>query len=93
MTWSVVTLISTLDVTRVYEIQKGREDCKALRSESRELLNFVLIPVHQVVYELQLQFPCDILGVEIQNLVNELGGFWTTAPGVSGGQLVVGLGS
>ena len=57
MTWSVMTLITTFDVTRVDEIEEGRKDGQTLSPESRELLDLVLVLVHEIVHKLELELP------------------------------------
>ena len=56
-----MALISTLNVSRVDEIQKCREDGETLGPESWELLYLIFILIHKVIDELELELPSDHL--------------------------------
>jgi len=88
-----MALISTFNMSRVYEIQKCREDGETLGPESWKLLYLILVLIHKVIYELELELPSDHLGVQVQHLINKLTSLWTAPAGVGSRHFVVCLGS
>ena len=88
-----MALISTFNMSRVNEIQKGRENGETLGPESWELLYLIFVLIHKVIDEFKLELPGDHLGVQVQHLINKLPSLWAASASVGNGHLVVCLGS
>lgn len=71
MIGSMMTSVSTFNLSSIDEVEVGCHDGKTLSTERWECLDIILILVHQMVDEFQFGFPCDIAFVEIQDLINE----------------------